>query len=199
MDLLSKPHGLYCPNWNYCPLPFFYGHTIYLYAYTLILILTLIALSLKLIIPSQFKVSLSASCLNISFFVFILLTIAQTSGQHQFLLQRMNLYAKSSAEDKRLLLFPRTYQFIKFTLNHLKNNHYQGKLITDLDASMTVEPFMLQYYLYPKIDLYKNTNQPDCLIIFDKVAPEKLVPKNFKIVGLFDEYCLIATQKRNNE
>lgn len=194
MKLILWTQWLYLADWNFIPIPFIHHLPLYFYVYALVLVLTMAVFLFLKIRGTAPRVSLSDICLSVTAVIFVLIIVLQTSGQQQYLMQLKKNYQGTTADAKRKRLFPYFYPFITYTQAQLKGHHFHGKILTDLKPNEALEPYMLQYYLYPQVDLIDEKRNPNCLVIFEKIDPEKQVPKNFKIIGYFDRYSLIAVR-----
>jgi len=75
---------------------------------------------------------------------------------------------------------------------------HSGKLITDLDLSQTLDPYILKYYFYPAVDLFTPVDFPDYLVVYGKGSSGQLIPANYRILPLPGEAGIVAARVSMN-
>ena len=176
---------MYSPGWNTFEMPYLLGHPFYAYVYLLICLTALIFL---IYFRKSFwpQFTLGAFCL---------LVVLQTINQHAFLTYRINTLEGKTSDQRRFIFLGEAYSYVLYAKSHLPHRNLQGQFISDLNVYETLEPYILQYYLYPRVNIIDPANPTDCLIIFKKKNPLAFVPEHFSPAELFDPNALIALRK----
>ena len=126
--------------------------------------------------------------------VFILFPVIQVINQTNGLSEDWDKYWGKSIQQKYSFRYPYDYGFAEFALQNLPDQ-CTGNLVTDFDPNKNLEPYMLRYFLYPKINLiYGDESKKDCHIVFRKKDPLNSVPPDYQIVGEFGRYSLVAVK-----
>ena len=188
---------LYYPSWNYIDVRYSNLGYFHLWVYFSILFGALFLIVLRLFYSSHTKEFSKRTLIrNSSLCVFVLIIAVQVYSQNDYLGSLRKSFSGQNIEQKYLRIFGQNYAYTRFVLNHVSGGKYSGRLITDLDPSQTLEPYILKYFLYPRVNLLDQTDSPSYLIIFRKSEPERFVPDDFEIIGRFNSQSLVAMRKK---
>jgi len=190
--------GFYLGNHNGFVLPLLNENPIFFWIYLLVILITAsIFYVQKAFLPKGQK--FYDVLLFVTVFIFINLVGFQTMSQHKFFSETAGII-HLNLDRKLHLLLGDSYRFAKygqklFSYTKSSKPKMTGKLITDLDLSQTVEPYILRYVLYPKIDIISPTDSPECLVVYQKSNPENSIPSHYKIVGIYNKSGLYAQKE----
>lgn len=132
----------------------------------------------------------------------------QSFGQWSYFLDEYSAVANKSMEEKFLSTYGPAYQFVKLCKEHVsvKNNGY---LLTDIKtptAPALFNKFLISYFLYPSINIRFSLDKPfnadlklgEYLVVYKKNNPLESIPKNFRIISVFDSSSLLAIKEGEN-
>jgi len=145
----------------------------------------------------------------VSVIIIILLASIQTFNYIRYFHTQHQAIKNKTVEEKKVMIFGDLYEFSEFCKKLLPGRH-SGRLITDMDLNNTTgahDHIVLTYNLFP-ITIQYNPRQrrlflkyvvgpsepepTNVLVVYQKKNPKKSVPKNFSIIGYFDESSLLA-------
>jgi hypothetical protein len=108
-------------------------------------------------------------------------------------------YNKKTSFEKHFISVGPIYYYALKCQSHMKDGHYNAKLITDVDTSQSLGMTYqrrLAYYLYPiRIRFGEENINPDYLVIFEKINAENSVLEGYKVLFKFNEKNLFAIRK----
>lgn len=196
MSLVLK--DFYKTDYNFSKAKIVHGINLNFYFYALVWIGTFLLRSFQILVKKtrlSFKKAIpSLTISQIALGVFILFPIIQVINQTNGLSEDWDKYWGKSIQQKYSFLYPYDYGFAEFALQNL-SGQCTGSLVTDFDPNKNLEPYMLRYFLYPRINLiYGNESKKDCLIVFRKKDPLNSVPPNYRITAEFGQYSLLAVK-----
>ena len=133
----------------------------------------------------------------------------QSFGQWSYFLDEYNsVVANQSMEEKFLSAYGPAYRFVKLCKEHVsgKNNGY---LLTDIKTPKALalfHKFLISYFLYPSINIRFSLDKPfntdlkpgEYLVVYKKIDPLESIPKNFRIITVFDSSSLLAIKVGGN-
>lgn len=94
------------------------------------------------------------------------------------------------------LIFKGAYRYALFSkLSLPQGKRFNGKFISDFDPVQTIQPYIIAYYLYPKVSLFLDQREDDCLIVFQKINARDFVPPGYRIWDVLDDKNLIAIKE----
>ena len=188
--------NLYVPSWNSVLFHSKEAESVHVWVYCCIIFWVFLRILLQTFPLLPFKVlSIREIIRKTTLWIFVVLMSFQIFSQYQDIKTVKKFYFGKTIDQKYLFEYGRTYAFYRFSLKHLPQ-HCWGELITDFDPRGTLEPYILKYFFYPRVNLIDQHESPSCLIIYQKFEPERFVPDDFEVVWEFDENSLVAVRKK---
>lgn len=186
----------YSPDWNFVELQPANAQLFHVFAYFLVIICFFSLVLLGRLFP-QF--SLKGRCWRdtarfCTILVFLIVILFQVMSQNRFLDKFGKILLGKSTHEKYMHIYHHSYAYAQFVLEAVPFNCH-GQLITNFDIAKNLEPYVLKYFLFPRVNIIDEFSDPACLLIYSKDEPQRYVPDNYKIIGTFDRDSLIAIKK----
>lgn len=201
-EIATVVRNLYRPHENIFFAPSLAGINFYIFIYV-VLLLSLILLTFINGIRNRHKKDKTPGSIFpplpiLLVIMFPLVTIVQTTGQVYHARKEFALFADKTMEEKYAVVAgPRIHSFARYCRRILPGSH-NARFLTDMDMSKDpgmISHRMLAYFLYP-IDIRGvRDGRTDSLIIFDKKNAVASILDDFRILGTFDQYSIVAIRK----
>lgn len=201
-ELAAAVKNFYKPHENIFFAPSLAGINFYIFIYA-VLLLSLIFLAFINSIRTRRKKSNPPesifSLLPILLVImFSLVTITQTIGQAYYAKREFVLFTDKTMEEKYAVVTgPRIHSFVRYCRKILPGFH-NANFLTGMDRSKDpgmISHRMLTYFLYPIDVRGVRGGRTDSLIVFYKEDAVASIPDDFRILGTFDQYSVVAIRK----
>lgn len=144
---------------------------------------------------ARFFLDIGSTSVVVTVIVFVVLLLLQTKSQGLYFADNfVRFHDKNVVEKVGIINNIDSYNFVQFCLRYL-SGRYQGQLVTESGADQTIDPYIIKYYLYPVVDTRGGPRDKKCLLVFNKKDPVASVPKDYEVVGVFNDRGLLAVQR----
>jgi len=205
-DLILKLiHSSYLPHYNKIRLGKIGNEDLlfilYVFLFFSIFLAVIVNLSNSLIRKNRdLRIPLSKTIFIVGISTLLGISALQQFKRIEVFHREKHMFGGKTLEEKNIRLHGFLYRFALASNKALSLQHraefMSGKNI-DLSLYMYFHR-ILSYYLYPKVSLrFQNNNPKDCIVFFFKKHPEESLPKDYQILVQTEDSSLTLAIKKN--